>query len=83
MSLFHLRGLNILPQKQNSMPFLEYLEKFHLDLFSQRFINSAQVSCLGMNPGRGWNPNLEGSYLLECSEYEAENWIQHTSGFYF
>ena len=35
-----------------------------------------------MNPGRGWNPNLEESYLLEYSESEAETWIQCTSGIY-
>ena len=35
-----------------------------------------------MNPGRGWNPNLEESYLLEYTEYEAETWIQCTSGLY-
>ena len=40
----------------------------HLDLCSRRYNNSPQVSCLGMNPGRGWNPNLEESYLLEYSE---------------
>ena len=35
-----------------------------------------------MNPRRGWNPNLEESYLLEYSEYEAETWTQCTSGIY-
>ena len=35
-------------------------------------VNSPQVSCLGMNPGRGWNPNLEESYLLEYSESELK-----------
>ena len=35
-----------------------------------------------MNPGRGWNPNLEGSYLAEYSESEAKFWIQCNLGFY-
>ena len=35
-----------------------------------------------MNPGRGWNPNLEESYLLEYSESEDETWRQCTLGFY-
>ena len=40
------------------------------------------MSCLGMNSGRGWNPNLEGSYIQEYSEYEADVWIQCSSVFY-
>ena len=64
------------------MPYLENLHKFHLDLVSQGYSYSPQVSCLEMNPGRGWNPDLEESYLLEYSEYEAEFWIQCKSGFY-
>ena len=82
MSLFHLLGLKLRPQKVNFVPFLENLHKFHLDLFSLRYRNSPQVSCLGMNSGRGWNPNLEGSYLPEYSEYEAEFWTQCTSRVY-
>ena len=35
-----------------------------------------------MNPRRGWNPNLEESYLLEYREYEAETQTRCTSGFY-
>ena len=35
-----------------------------------------------MNPGRGWNPNLEGSYHPEYREYEAKFWKQCKSGFY-
>ena len=58
------------------------LPKFHLDLHSPRYSNSPQVSCLGMNPRRGWSPNLQGSYLKEYSESEAAFWIQCTSGFY-
>ena len=61
---------------------MEHLYKFHLDICSPRYSNSPQVSCLGMNSGRGWNPNLEGSYLLEYSEYEFESWIQCKYGFY-
>ena len=38
---------------------------------------------MGRNPGRGWNPNLEESYLPEYSESEAESFIQGTPGFYF
>ena len=62
--------------------FLEHLQEFHLDLCSPSYNNSAQVSCLGMNSRRGWNPNLEGSYLPEYRESEAEFWTQCTSGFY-
>ena len=40
------------------------------------------MSCLGRNPGRGWNPNLEESYILEYSESKAKNWTQCTSRFY-
>ena len=40
------------------------------------------MSCLGMNTGRGWNPNLEGSYLPKYSESKAAFWTQCTSGFY-
>ena len=82
MSLFHLRGLKLIPQKLQSMPFLEHLHKFHLNLCIPRYSNSPKVSYLGMNPGRGWNPNLEESYLLEYREHEAETWIHCTSGFY-
>ena len=35
-----------------------------------------------MNSRRGWNPDLEGSYLPEYSEYEAEFWTQCKYGFY-
>ena len=35
-----------------------------------------------MNPGRGWNPNLEETYLQEYTEYEDEISTQGTSGFY-
>ena len=35
-----------------------------------------------MNPGRGWNPNLEESSLQEYSESEAENFTQYTSAIY-
>ena len=34
-----------------------------------------------MNPGRGWNPNLEESYLPEDNESDAEIFTQGTSGF--
>ena len=64
MSLFHLLGLKLGTQKVQSIPFLEHLQKFHFDLRIPRYSNSPQVSYLGMNPGRGWNPNLEESYLL-------------------
>ena len=75
MSLFHHQSLKILPQKVQSVPYLEHLVKFHLDIFSPRYNNSPQVSCLGMNGGRGWNPDLEESYLPEYSEYEDENFM--------
>ena len=82
MSLFHLLGLKIKPQKVQSVPFLEQLHKFHLDIFIARYGNSPHVSCLGMNRGRGWNPNLEGSYLPEYSEFEADFWKQCSPGCY-
>ena len=82
MSLFHLLDLKLRTHKLQFVPFLEHLQKFHLDLFSPRYSNSPQVSCLGMNPGRGWNPNLEGSYRQEYSESEVKFWIVCTSGFY-
>ena len=37
---------------------------------------------MGSNPRRGWNPNLEESYILEYRESEVETWIQCTSGIY-
>ena len=36
-----------------------------------------------MNPRRGWNPDLEESYLPKYSKYEAEIFTQGTLGFYF
>ena len=36
-----------------------------------------------MNPGRGWNPDLEESYLREYSESEPETSTHGTSGIYF
>ena len=56
--------------------------KFHLDLFIPRYSNSPQVSCLGMNPRGGWNPDLEETYLPQYSEFEAEMFTHGTSGFY-
>ena len=82
VSLFHLLGLKIGPQKLNSVSFLEHIHKFNLDLFIPRYSNSPQVSCLWMNSGRGWNSNLEGSYLPEYSESEVKVLIQCTSRFY-
>ena len=35
-----------------------------------------------MNPGRGWNPDLEESYLPEYSESEVETFTQGISGIY-
>ena len=35
-----------------------------------------------MNLGRGWNPDLEESYLPEYSESEVETFTQGTSGIY-
>ena len=35
-----------------------------------------------MNPRRGWNLDLEESYLLEYSESEDETWKLCTSGIY-
>ena len=75
MSLVHLQGLKLLPYKVYYVPFLEHLHKCHFDLCIPRYRNSPQVSCLGMNPGIGWNPNLEGSYLLEFSEFESKTRI--------
>ena len=35
-----------------------------------------------MNPGRGWNTNLEESYLPEYSESEAETFTRCTLGMF-
>ena len=35
-----------------------------------------------MNPGRGWNPDLEESYIPEYSESEDETFTKGTSGIY-
>ena len=35
-----------------------------------------------MNPGRGWNPNLEESYLPEHRESKTKIFTQGTLGFY-
>ena len=82
MSVFHILGLKLRKHKLKPGPFLEHIYKFHLDPGSPRYSTSTQVSYLGMNSGRGWNPNLEGSYLLEYSEYEAKFRTQCKSGFY-
>ena len=68
MSLFHHQGLKIL----TNVLYLENSTKFYLDLCSPSYRNSPLVSYLGMNPGRGWNPDLEESYLPEYSESEVE-----------
>ena len=65
-----------------SVMFLEHLQEFHLDICIPSYSSSPQVFCLWMNSGRGWNPNLEGSYLPDYSEYEADFWTQCSSGFY-
>ena len=82
MSLVDIMSLIFRSPKLKSIPFLENLQEFHLDLCSSRYCRSPQVSYLWIISGRGWNPNLERSYLLEYSEYEAENWKKYTSGFY-
>ena len=58
VSLVHLLSLIFGPRKLESVPFLEHLQKFHLDLCSPSYCRSPQVSCLWMISGRGWNPNL-------------------------
>ena len=63
VSLFYPQCLKLIPWKVKYFPFLEHLDKFHLDLHSPRYNNSPTVSCLGMNPERGWNPDLKESYL--------------------
>ena len=40
------------------------------------------MSCLGINLGRGWNPDLEESYLPEYSESEADTFTHGTSKIY-
>ena len=82
MSLVHLQSLISEPQKLKSIPFMEHLQEFHLDIFIPRYCNSPQVSCLGMNSGRVWNPNFERTYLLEQSESEAKTWPRCTSEIY-
>ena len=83
MSLFHLRGLRLLPHKLNSVTYVEHLAKFHLDLCIPRYSNYTKVFYLGMNARRGWNPDLEESYLPEYSEFEAETFTQGTSRIIF
>ena len=78
MSLFQILGLKHRSMKVKSIPFLTHLHKFILDLCSPRYGNSPQVSCLWMNPRRGWNPELEESYLPEYSESEVESFTQCT-----
>ena len=53
MSLVNLLSLIIGPPKLKSVPFLEHLQEFYLDLGIPRYCNSPQVSCLGMNSGWG------------------------------
>ena len=74
VSLVHLLSRTFVPQKLKSVPFLEHLQEFHLDLRSPIYCRSPQVSCLWMISRRGWNPNLERSYLLEYNESEAALW---------
>ena len=82
VSLFPILVLKFGPKKLNSMIFLENLQEFNLYLCIPIYSNFPQVSYLGMNPRRGWNPNLEESYLPEYSEYEAEFWTKCKSIFY-
>ena len=35
-----------------------------------------------MNPARGWNPDLEESYLPEYREFKAKGFTKGTQGFY-
>ena len=82
MSLFQFIGLKLLPHKLKYIPYLEHLAEFNLDLCIPQYRNSPQVSSLGMNPGRGWNLDLEETYLPEYSEFEAKIFTQGTSEFY-
>ena len=82
MSLVHLQVLKFGSKKLKVVLFLENIQEFHLDLGIPSYSDYLHVSCLEMNYGRGWNPNLEGSYLPEYGEYEAKFWIQCKSGFY-
>ena len=68
VSLVHILSLTFRPQKLKSVPFLGHLQEFHLDLCIPIYCRYPQVSCLWMISGRGWNPNLERSYLPEYSE---------------
>ena len=78
MSRVHLLSLKFRPKKLKSVPFLEHLQEFHLDICISRYCISPQMSCSGMNSGRGWNPNLEGSYIPEYNKSETEVWTQCT-----
>ena len=82
VSLVHILSLIFGTPKVRFGPFLELLQKFHLDLCSPIYFNSTQVSCLWLISGRGWNPNFERSYLPEYSESEADFWTQCSSGFF-
>ena len=82
VSLFDPLSQKFVPQKKKSMPFLEHLQKINLELCIQRYCNCPQVSYLGMNSGRGWNPNLERTYILKYSESKDELWTHSSSGLY-
>ena len=72
MSMCHILGLKLGKQKVESVHCLEHLHKFNLNLCIPRYSNSPQVSGLGMNRGRGWNPNLDELHLLEYSESKGK-----------
>ena len=82
MSLVHLLSLIFKSTKLKSMPFLEHLKEFHLDLCSPGYCRYPQVSYLWIISGRGWNPNVERSYLLEYIESKVEVWKLTSSGFF-
>ena len=75
-------GIKLIKHKLPSVPFLEHLLKFHLDLCIPRYSNYPKVSCLGMNPGIGWNPYLEESYLPEYRDSKSKTFRKGTSGIY-
>ena len=56
--------------------------KIQFGLRNRRYSNSPKVSFLGMNPGLGWKPDLEESYLREYSDYQATKFTQGTWGIY-
>ena len=53
VSLFHFLVLKFGPQNVQFVIFLEHIQELNLELYIPSYSNIRQVSCLGMNSGRG------------------------------